>query len=52
VEKKGVEEARKHGMAVVDNVDRAAFRKALDKPYEQFAKKFGQKTLDDIAATK
>ena len=52
VEKKGVEEARKHGMAVVDSVDRAAFRAALDKPYEQFAKKFGQKTLDEIAATK
>ena len=52
VEKKGVEEARKHGMTVVDQVDHAAFRKALDKPYEQYAKKFGQKTLDDIAAVK
>ncbi|ARU06833.1 C4-dicarboxylate ABC transporter substrate-binding protein [Comamonas serinivorans] len=52
VEKKGVEEARANGMQVVDKVDQAAFRAALEPAYKEYAKKFGQKTLDAITATK
>ncbi|MEG2046664.1 MAG: TRAP transporter substrate-binding protein [Comamonas sp.] len=52
VEKKGVEEAKSHGMQVVDKVDQAAFRTALEPAYQQYAKKFGQKTLDAIANVK
>lgn len=52
VEKKGVEEAKGHGMQVVTNVDQAAFRTALEPAYKQYAAKFGQKTLDAIAAVK
>lgn len=51
VEKKGVEEARSHGMQVVDKVDQAAFRNALAPAYKQYASKFGQKTLDTITNT-
>ena len=52
VEKKGVEEAKSHGMQVVEKVDQAAFRTALEPAYKEYAKKFGQKTLDLIANTK
>ncbi|MFT3721368.1 TRAP transporter substrate-binding protein [Pseudorhodoferax sp.] len=52
VEKSGVEEIRKNGVQVVTEVDKAAFRAALAPAYKQFATKFGQKTLDDIAAVK
>lgn len=52
VEKKGVEEARSHGMQVVEKVDQAAFRAALEPAYKEYAKKFGQKTLDTISNTK
>lgn len=52
VEKRGVEEAKGHGMQVVTNVDQAAFRTALEPAYKQYASKFGQKTLDAIAAVK
>lgn len=52
VEKKGVEEAKSHGMQVVEKVDQAAFRAALEPAYKEYAKKFGQKTLDQIAAVK
>ena len=52
VEKKGVEEAKQHGMQVVEQVDQAAFRKALEPAYQQYAKKFGQNTLDAIANVK
>ena len=52
VEKKGVEEAKSNGMQVVGNVDHAAFRAALEPAYKQYAAKFGQKTLDAIAAVK
>jgi len=52
VEKKGVEEAKSHGMQVVTQVDQAAFRAALAPAYKQYATKFGQKTLDQIAAVK
>ena len=52
VEKKGVEEARASGMQVVDKVDQAAFRTALEPAYKEYAKKFGQKTLDTITNTK
>lgn len=52
VEKKGVEEARSNGMQVVTSVDQAAFRAALEPAYKQYAAKFGQKTLDAIAAVK
>jgi TRAP-type C4-dicarboxylate transport system substrate-binding protein len=48
VEKKGVEEAKANGMKVVEKVDQAAFRTALEPAYKEYAKKFGQKTLDSI----
>lgn len=50
VEKRGVEQARAAGMAVVDQVDQAAFRAALEPTYKEYAKKFGQKQLDAITA--
>ena len=52
VEKKGVEEAKANGMKVVESVDQAPFRTALEPAYKEYAKKFGQKTLDAITATK
>ena len=52
VEKSGVEEIKKNGVNVITNVDKAAFRTALAPAYKQFATKFGQKTLDEIAAVK
>ena len=52
VEKKGVEEAKANGMQVVEKIDQAAFRTALEPAYKEYAKKFGQKTLDGITATK
>ncbi|MBQ0130625.1 MAG: TRAP transporter substrate-binding protein [Comamonas sp.] len=52
VEQKGVALAKQHGMTVVEQIDRAAFRTALDKTYQDYARKFGQKTLDTIANTK
>ena len=51
-EKKGVEEAKANGMKVVESVDQAPFRTALEPAYTEYAKKFGQKTLDAITATK
>jgi len=52
VETKGVEMAKSHGMQVVEKVDTAAFRTALEPAYKQYAKKFGQQTLDAIANVK
>ena len=52
VEKKGVEEAKANGMKVVEKVDQAAFRTALEPAYKEYAKKFGQKTLDSITSVK
>ena len=52
VEKKGVEEAKANGMKVVEKVDQTAFRTALEPAYKEYAKKFGQKTLDSITAVK
>lgn len=52
VETKGVELAKSNGMTVVENVDAAAFRTALEPAYKQYAKKFGQQTLDAIANVK
>ena len=52
VEKKGVEEIKSHGMQVVTEVDRAAFKSAMAPAYKQYASKFGQKTLDDIGSVK
>ncbi|MBL5977501.1 TRAP transporter substrate-binding protein [Comamonas sp. NyZ500] len=52
VEKKGVEEAKANGMKVVEKVDQNAFRTALEPAYKEYAKKFGQKTLDSITAVK
>lgn len=51
VEKKGVELAKQHGMTVVQEIDRKAFRAALDNTYKEYARKFGQQTLDTIANT-
>lgn len=52
VETKGIEQARTHGMTVVEKIDQTAFRAALEPAYKEYAKKFGQKTLDDIASVK
>ena len=52
VEAKGVELAKSHGMQVVEKIDTAAFRTALEPAYKQYAKKFGQQTLDAIANVK
>lgn len=52
VEAKGVEMAKSNGMQVVESVDAAAFRAALEPAYKQYAKKFGQQTLDAIANVK
>jgi tripartite ATP-independent transporter DctP family solute receptor len=52
VEKKGVDEIKSHGVQVVTKVDTAAFKAALAPAYKQYATKFGQKTLDQIASVK
>jgi len=52
VETKGVELAKSNGMQVVEKVDTAAFRAALEPAYKQYAKKFGQQALDAIANVK
>lgn len=52
VEKKGVEEIKSHGMQVVMDVDKAAFKTAMAPAYKQYATKFGQKTMDDISNVK
>ena len=52
IEKSAVEEIKSHGVQVTTTVDQAAFRTALAPAYKQFATKFGQKTLDAIAAVK
>lgn len=52
VETKGIEQARTHGMTVVEKIDQTAFRAALEPAYKEYAKKFGQKTLDDITSVK
>ena len=52
VEKKGVEEAKANGMKVVEKIDQTPFRTALEPAYKEYAKKFGQKTLDTIINTK
>jgi tripartite ATP-independent transporter DctP family solute receptor len=52
VEAKGVAEIKSHGVAVVTKVDKAPFQSALAPAYKQYADKYGQKTLDQIAAVK
>lgn len=52
VEKKGVEEIKSHGVQVVTKVDKAPFQKAMAPAYTQYAAKFGQKTIDQIALAK
>ncbi|WP_066704660.1 TRAP transporter substrate-binding protein [Curvibacter delicatus] len=52
VEKKGVEEIKSHGVKVVTQVNNAPFQAALTPAYKQYAAKYGQKTLDQIAAVK
>ncbi len=52
VEKKGVDEIKSHGVQVVTKVDPAPFKAALAPAYKQYATKFSQKTLDEIARVK
>ena len=52
VEKKGVDEIKSHGVNVVTQVNNAPFQAALSPAYKQYAAKYGQKTLDQIAAVK
>jgi len=52
VEKKGVEEIKSHGVQMVTEVNKAAFKAAIAPAYTQYATKYGQKTLDGISNTK
>jgi TRAP-type C4-dicarboxylate transport system substrate-binding protein len=52
VEAKGVAEIKSHGVNVVTQVNKAPFQAALTPAYQQYAAKFGQQTLDQIAAVK
>lgn len=48
VEKKGVEELRAQGMLVVTKVDTARFQAALAPGYAEYARKYGQASIDRI----
>jgi tripartite ATP-independent transporter DctP family solute receptor len=48
VEKKGVEELRAQGMLVVTKVDTARFQAALAPAYAEYARKYGQASIDRI----
>jgi tripartite ATP-independent transporter DctP family solute receptor len=50
VDKSGIEELRKRGMNVVDDVDRAAFVAALSGLEGDFEKQFGKDKIDAIRA--
>lgn len=52
VEKSGVEQLRKEGMQVVDDVDRAAFAAAVEPVYPEYYKKFDKKLIDAIRDVK
>jgi TRAP-type C4-dicarboxylate transport system substrate-binding protein len=45
---KGVADLRAKGMTVIDNVDKAAFVKALAPVSAEFEKQFGKANLDRI----
>ncbi|MGV3568951.1 MAG: TRAP transporter substrate-binding protein [Ramlibacter sp.] len=49
---KGVADLRAKGMTVVDNLDKAAFVKALAPVNAEFEKQFGKATIDKIRAVK
>lgn len=48
VEKKGVEELRAQGMRVVTKVDTGRFQTALAPAYAEYARKYGQASIDRI----
>ncbi|KQY21098.1 hypothetical protein ASD31_23380 [Rhizobium sp. Root482] len=48
----GLDTLRSEGVTVVTDVDKEAFRSKLDDLYADFAKRFGQDTLDAIRETK
>jgi TRAP-type transport system periplasmic protein len=47
---KGIEQMRKEGMQVVDNVDKKKFEAAFQPAYVEYAKKYGQANIDAIRA--
>lgn len=51
VEKRGVQQAQDAGMQI-ERPDTTPFREALASAYKEYAKKFGQKQLDAIAAVR
>lgn len=51
-ESRGIEQLRKDGMAVVEQVDGASFRQAITPAYQQYAKEFGADRIAAIQAVK
>ena len=51
-EKRGIEQLRKDGMEVVEQVDGASFRNAITPAYQQYAKEFGADRIAAIQAVK
>ncbi|MFC0220818.1 TRAP transporter substrate-binding protein [Pseudochelatococcus lubricantis] len=47
---KGIEQMRKDGMEVNENVDKEKFQAAFQPAYAEFAKKYGQENIDAIRA--
>jgi tripartite ATP-independent transporter DctP family solute receptor len=47
-ERKAIADLRSKGMSVVENVDKAKFQAALTPVYADFAKRFGQDSIDRI----
>jgi TRAP-type C4-dicarboxylate transport system substrate-binding protein len=50
VEKSGIEELRRRGMKVVEDIDRPAFVASLASLDGQFQKQFGKDNIDAIRA--
>jgi len=48
---KGVEQMRKEGMQVIENIDKQKFQVALKPAYDEYAKKYGQANIDAIRNT-
>ena len=52
VERSGIDELRTQGVAVVAEVNRAAFQAALKPAYEQYEKRFGAAAIERIRAVR
>ncbi|HUG21442.1 TRAP transporter substrate-binding protein DctP, partial [Piscinibacter sp.] len=51
-EANGIEQLKKDGMQIVENVDGESFRKAVAPAYEAFAREFGAERIAAIQAVK